>query len=381
VATTSIVLICDVYFGIGHLSRIFTLSSALTSRFRVIVITVGGDLQLIEPPAGVELHCFPRPGETDLGGFRSLTSRMLAVVTAARPGAVLIEYFPFGRHFAAIYLLPLMKAVRAMHDGRPAIICTLRDIQQRTRPGQDRFDLTAVRMANEYFDLILVHSDPRVTRLDDTFARVSSLRVPIEYTRYVSRHSRITDTATARSSVIVVSVGGGRGGETLLRMAVAAARTGLLKGYRIRILAGAFLLEQDWEELSASCSEAPDGLELLRWAPDLFNELRSAAVSVSRCGYNTAQDLLASRVPALVVPYSTPHDDEQTERATILARMGLARMIPEDGLTGEALAAEILATVPFQPRSIKIGLDGAERTCDILSEMLTAKAGVTHPVS
>ena len=66
----------------------------------------------------------------------------------------------------------------------------------------------------------------------------------------------------------------------------------------------------------------PPGLELVRTVPDLGAELRAAAASVSQCGYNTALELLRSRVPALVVPYATPEEDEQRRRARRLARLG-----------------------------------------------------------
>ncbi|MEZ4580434.1 MAG: glycosyltransferase [Caldilineaceae bacterium] len=47
---------------------------------------------------------------------------------------------------------------------------------------------------------------------------------------------------------------------------------------------------------------------ILRWTDDMRGLMRHAAGSVSQCGYNTTMDLLASGVPALVVPYHTPHD-------------------------------------------------------------------------
>ena len=85
---------------------------------------------------------------------------------------------------------------------------------------------------------------------------------------------------------------------------------------------------------------------------------------------NTAQDLIASRVPALVIPYATPHEDEQTVRAAILSRMGLVRTVSEAQLTPKSLAHEILRTAAYQPARADLELDGAERTCAIIAQQI-----------
>ena len=51
-----------------------------------------------------------------------------------------------------------------------------------------------------------------------------------------------------------------------------------------------------------------------------------ARASISQCGYNTALDLLRTRVPALVVPYATPEEDEQTRRARRLEQLGVLKV-------------------------------------------------------
>lgn len=368
-----VILVCDLFFGMGHLARMTILAETFCACFRTSLIVIGEDLETVSAPAGVELHRITRPAFTDFGGLRAIAPRLLAIAAQAGPSAVLVEYFPFGRHFAAIYLLPFLKGLRAL-PGDVRIFCSLRDIQQRLRPDQDRFDRSVVRIVNEYFDSILLHSDPRVTRLEDTFARTSELTVPVEYTNYVSRHQILCGPPPKRSNTVVVSAGGGRGGETLLQLAVAAARSGLLRGYKIRVIGGVFLNGETWSELNSNGKSEASDLELFRWTPDLFTQLRTAAVSVSQCGYNTAQDLIASRVPALVIPYAQPHEDEQTVRAAILSRMGLVRTVSEFGLTPESLAHEILQTAAYQPARADLKLDGAERACAIVAQQIAAQA-------
>ena len=75
-----------------------------------------------------------------------------------------------------------------------------------------------------------------------------------------------------------------------------------------------------------SAQDAP-GVELIRSLPTLKDEFDCAAVSVSQCGYNTAIELVASGVPAIVVPFALGREDEQRNRAHRLAARGILQVV------------------------------------------------------
>jgi predicted glycosyltransferase len=106
-----------------------------------------------------------------------------------------------------------------------------------------------------------------------------------------------------------------------------------------------------------------------RMVPDLGHEMRTASGSVSQCGYNTAMDLLDSRVPALVVP-SGANEDEQVKRARRLEALGAVRVLPATDLTAPRLAAEIAALASFTPTASRLNMSGAERTTQLIDAML-----------
>ena len=87
----------------------------------------------------------------------------------------------------------------------------------------------------------------------------------------------------------------------------------------------------------------------------------------SQCGYNTALDLLDSRVPALVVPFGDVGEDEQTKRARRLEALGLLRVVAASDLTPSRLAAEMTALPAFTPSAVCMDLGGAERTTEIIA--------------
>jgi len=362
---------CQHSVGLGHLMRSYALCRALSARFRVVLVTGGQPPAGIEPPHEVDLVALPPLGIGADGRFESHDRRfsvarawakrreqILAAFDELDPAVVLIELFPFGRAKFARELVPLLEAARA---NGAVTACSLRDILVSRRSNQEEHDERACRLANAYFDAVLVHSDPSFARLEDTFGARRRLAVPVHYTGFVVDGD---DGERTRGEHVVVSAGGGRVGGPLLRTAAAAQRT---LGLPMKIVAGPFCGESEWRELEAMTQ---DGLELVRSVPDLGAELRSAAASVSQCGYNTALDIVRAGVPALVVPYATPEEDEQRRRARRLARRGALRMLEPDQLDAGTLAGEIKALLTFEPVPPAIDLDGADRTSELLETLV-----------
>jgi len=313
-------------------------------------------------------------GAAGVAGVTARVDALLSLLDRVRPDVLILEYFPFGRREVTLELVRLLHASKNASPP-PLIICSLRDIQQRLRPDQQRFDREAVTLVNRYVDTVFVHADPQFVRFDETFAEADRLTVPIHHTGFVVRADDEPAIDGAREPVVLVSAGGGRGGEALLFAAVAAQReTDLSLDFSMRIIAGTLLPEEAWRQLQEAAPHCPR-LTLLRWVPSLRHELRRAAVSVSRCGYNTSLDLIGSRVPALVVPYATPDEDEQTTRAERLERAGLARTLPERlAVDPVALAAAIRATARFIPQHSTIDCGGGPRSLALLEAMLIARA-------
>jgi predicted glycosyltransferase len=338
--------------------RSYALAEALAAAYRVTLLAGGQLPPGIDPPRHVELVALPplgvKPGEGfGSGDPRYTTERAWAVrserieqaLRETRPSVVLVELFPFGRAKFARELVPLLEQARQLGA---FTACSLRDILVSTRADQQRHDDRAAQLANEHLDAVLVHCDPRFAQLDETFKPSQPLTVPVHYTGFVTRNH----TAPAdRGEHIVVSAGGGRVGAPLLHAAMQAG-----KGRPMRAIAGPLMPDRDYERLHRA---KPDNVELVRSVPDLAHELRQAKASISQCGYNTALDLLRTQVPALVVPYATPEEDEQTRRAQRLQQLGAVQMATH-------LNGNLDALLGFTPSPTALDLDGADATRELL---------------
>jgi predicted glycosyltransferase len=377
---------CQHSLGLGHLTRSLALAGALSKSFRIVFLSGGRvprqmplprEIELVElPPVGLAPDGALVSGDRRRGVDRALELRREMVLDAYRrhrPGVLLIELFPFGRKKFSRELLALLERA-GKGPSRPLVVCSLRDILV-GRSDQAEHDERASQLANRWFDAVLVHSDPRFARLEESFRPRTPLRIPVRYTGFVvagGGSSRSDDEASdasgARAGRVLVSAGGGIAGESLLRAAVEAAPLLVAEGLRLRVVAGPFLPQPAWRSLRRLARGRPR-LELRRSVPDLRAELDAAACSVSQCGYNTALDLLASGVPALVVPFSAPGEDEQTRRARRLERLGAVRLLEPGALTAAALAREIRLLRGFRPAPLEPDFGGADETARLISEL------------
>src|SRR4029077_7850007 len=98
------------------------------------------------------------------------------------------------------------------------------------------------RLVNKYFDLVLIHSDPRFQRLEETFESVASLTCETHYTGFVIQPPPPRRLNAGGKPLIVVSIGGGRVGAEMLECAIrASAIVEPLHPHRMLAFSGPFI--------------------------------------------------------------------------------------------------------------------------------------------
>ncbi len=375
---------CQHSVGLGHLVRSVNLVDGLADDFDVTLLNGGPWPAELPQPARVDIVHLPALG---LDADYALVSRderytvdeavelrrsmVLDAFRATTPDVLLVELFPFGRKKFRTELMPLLELARATRPA-PLVACSLRDILVGSRRDQQGHDDRASRITNEFFDVVLVHADDRFATLEETFHPTVPLRTPVHYTGFV-RGPVDRDPARAREPRVLVSAGGGLVGAPLFRAAVDAQPRWLAEhGLRTVIVTGPFLPEPVVAELMGRAA-ATEGLDVVRYLPDLGGEMAASAVSVSQAGYNTTMDILGSTTPAVVVPYGEGREDEQAERARRLERLGALRVLDPDLLSGDALADAVRFALDWTPLSVPLALDGRTRTPRLLRSLLPAR--------
>ena len=288
---------------------------------------------------------------------------LLRLFDQIQPHVLLTEAFPFGRRQMRFELLPLLDKARSS-DPKPLIVSSIRDIMQENRKASRVEESNAI--IREYFDLVLVHGDKNLIRIEETLQGVDTFESKVRYTGLVTPNPP-SKTSAGKSTNVIVSVGGGAFGKNLLMTALEAFPLckSFMDGWLITT--GTEMSEDAFQTVKAN---APSGVTIVRHIADMVSALQSARVSVSHSGYNTVGDILQAGCSSVLYPYVGGRETEQFRRAEMMHKLGIANMVHPEKFSPETLAAAIDEAADFMPGSISLDMNGADNTAKILTTAL-----------
>jgi predicted glycosyltransferase len=315
-----ILFYCQYVWGMGHLVRSLEFARAL-SGYAVTLVAGGQDVD-VDLPSNVQYVKLPVlymdeqfttliPGDPtkSVADIQQARKHILYdLFRCKQPDIFIVELYPFGRSIFGFELQPVLENMRSGKFGTVKAVCSLRDILvEKKDPAA--YEERVIQQLNRYFDALLIHSDERLLRLDETFSRIRDIQAPVVYTGFITRQ---TDPAagaklrrelgiSAGQKLIVASAGGGRSGYKILSSVLDACE--LLRDrlpIRLEIFAGPFMENEEFLKLEGR--SAP-GIRVRRFTRQFQDYLYAADLSVSLAGYNTCMNLLVTQVPAIVYPY------------------------------------------------------------------------------
>ncbi len=373
---------CQHVLGMGHMVRSREIVKGLDD-FDVCFVNGGEPVDGFAFPPGVRVVQLP-PIRSD-AEFRDIDASeqlkaerrgtLLELLGRFDPDAVVIEMFPFGRRKFAFELVPLLDEIRR-GGGRTGVICSVRDILVGKRD-QARHEDQACQLLNKYFDLVLVHSDPRFQELGETFLRAKDIRRPVEYTGFVTESVTYTPVAKrSRRPRLIASAGGGRVGFALLSAVVEASRRlAPARPHDLAVLTGPYLPDDEFSQLSALAAKSP-WIQVDRFALDFVRRLAESDLLISMAGYNTCMNILSTGVRAMVYPFTGNLNEEQTIRAKKLERLGFLETLEDNDLHPAQLASRIenALELPGGPTSVQLDLAGVANTKALLKQFCETRA-------
>lgn len=373
-----VIYYCQHVLGIGHFFRSLEICKAFSGH-EVILVTGGSRVSVQLPSHIREMHLpelmmnqefsllYSPEGGKPVDQIMRERQRLLYTLFAAEaPDQFIVELYPFGRKAFRFEIDPLLEGIRCGDLPPCRVICSLRDILvEKKDPAV--YEARVINMLNRYFDALLIHADPRVLTLDETFSRLRDITVPIVYTGFVTPKPAPDAGASLRRELgidredilIVVSAGGGTVGDILLEAVVEAfGSMNIGNPTYLHVFTGPFLGDDAFERLR----RIPNGrIRISRFTSDFLSYLAGANLSVSMAGYNTCMNIAAAQVPALVWPF--PQNREQGLRAARLARLGILRVLTDEELHPRRLSAIMQKGISLRSRApVDIDLNGAETT-------------------
>ena len=366
--------------GTGHFKRAATLAEAMAADGLDVTLVSGGPPVDWIVPFGVQVEQLPpiRARDRQLTAMVDMEgqpisqvflakrrAKLMSVFARTRPRVLITEMFPFGRRAFQAELTRLLDAATAFRP-RPWILSSVRDILVAKGETQ-RYDWMRDTV-QQYYDHVLVHTDPQLVPFDLTFPHAKAIQSKIVTTGYVTesapdRERRLNMMAPE----VLVSTGGGRVGAKLVETAILARARSRLKDVPWRIVAGG---QADPSELETLRSQLPEGVILTGPTKDFQARLANCLLSISQAGYNTVVEGLRLGKRMVLVPFETATETEQSIRAERLANLGFAETIREAELTPDTLAQAVDTVLDRPPpQVIDIDLEGMTNTVRFVRDL------------
>jgi len=288
-----------------------------------------------------------------------------------QPDIFITELYPFGRKAFRFELDPVLSGIEDGSLPPCKCYCSVRDILVEKQQDKKIYEQRVAKTLNKYFNGVLIHSDPAIIRLDETFNRMTDIKIPVSYTGFVTKpfspstrsHIRERLKLPEETRLIVGSIGGGNVGGDLLQAIPEACR--VLEGelhYHLQLFCGLYSPPGLYKKLKESDS---DNISIDIFADNFQQWLTEADLSISMGGYNTCMDLLRAEIPALIYPFR--QNREQQMRGLALQGKSTVQLLTETELSPKALSRRIKTMLHMPPVNIHIDLNGARQTVNQLN--------------
>ncbi len=370
---------CHDSVGIGHLSRTLTICGGITGAFdsATCLIATGTPYAALFGPIPrvdyVKLPALTKTTNKQYGGkfldvspaevINCRKALLQAAIRHFEPGVLLIDKAPLG------VCREMVDSIRWVRKNRPEtrIVFGMRDVEDSGEQTVEQWNrLGVVPMLENSFDEIWVYGSR------DVFDVIREYRLPdqvAEKTRfmgYVARPTcQHTKAATSGAPMVLVTVGGGTDGESLINTYLdEAAHTIAAMGGRSLIVGGPDLPADAAQRLREKTARI-EGVAWEDFEPCVSCRIRESSLVVTMGGYNTMVALAQEHKRCLVVPRTQPRL-EQIIRADLWQSRGAVRMADPAQLTAASLAGDVASMFveADAPTTHELDLGGLERVTE-----------------
>jgi UDP-N-acetylglucosamine--N-acetylmuramyl-(pentapeptide) pyrophosphoryl-undecaprenol N-acetylglucosamine transferase len=315
----------------GHLYPGIAVARELLARRPAATVTFAGTAR------GIEARVVPREGFT-LDVIRSSGVKGKSVFDRARGAALVPISLVDGWRIVSARRPSLVIGVGGYSSGPVVMAAALRGVptmllEQNAVPGlTNRLLIRVVRAAAVTFD--------STQALFGAKAFVSGNPVRPEF--FATSGSHQESALDDQTSVTRVLVFGGSQGAHAINVAMVEAAPQLAAGgSHLRLVHQTG--ERDVEMVRAAYRQAGLQADVEPFLFDMGRQLGEADVVVCRAGATTLAEITAAGKASVLIPLPTATDDHQRKNAEALVVAGAAELLLQRELTGEVLAARVLA--------------------------------------
>ena len=388
-------------YGLGHLRRNLRIADGLRRHrpdVEVLLATGAKGADRIASAYAVDCVRLPslikagpgryQPGEPGVDSADAVLARRAAIladtVTDFAPDLLLVDRHPRGLHGE----LDAALAVHGTRRPHTRAVLGLRDILDEPAAIAREWRNAALTPAiDEHFDAVLCYGDAAVYDPVREYALPHTVAAKLRYTGYLTDDLAATDAPTLRRThahderLAVCTLGGGQDAAPIATAFLDALLH--LREHRWHgvLITGPYMAAHDVRALRAH--PAADATAIITMTTDVPSYLAAADAVFCMGGYNTTCEVLALRVPAVIVPRTSPRL-EQLMRARRLADRGLLHWLHPDGLTPRVVAGALAYVADTPQTDLRARMDqlahhGVSTSARLLSDLLPPALAGVHP--
>jgi len=376
-------------FGLGHLRRCRTIAHALVQDFRGMMVLIVSGSQIagaFDYRARVDFVKIPSVIKLRNGEYSSLSEhidvqdtikmrRSIIRHTAEtfEPDIFIVDKEPMGLRGEIEETLAYLKARGT------TLILGLREVMDAPRlldVEWKRNDVMA--KINRIYDSIWVYGPP------DFYDPLTGLDVPqsvrdrMNFVGFLQRRALHEERSVHRpdGDYILVTTGGGGDGANLVEDVMNAYLFDPTLDQKALIVLGPYMPGEQRAELMRKGQDIPQ-IEVIEFDTRMEELIASSSGVVAMGGYNTYCEILSFDKPALIVPRTTPRE-EQLLRANRAAELGMIDMLlPEESRDPSRMAAA-LRVLPSRPKpshgTLGLQLEGLTNISRLVGDVLKHRA-------
>ena len=364
----------------GHINPAIAVANVWKQRHpdsRILFIgAVGGMEEELVPKAGFELITFPGDGmyrDFTPKGIKKNCKVLHQLLSAVNKCKKIIRDFRADvvvgtggyASLPALMAAGLMKVPSCVHESNAV-------------PG------LTTRLAGYWVDRILV-GFPQSAQYYKNQEKLQVVGMPVRSEFIYNKKAACREALGLDSRPVILSAFGSQGAKAMNEMTAELMRMEKEAGYPFQHIHAIGRYGVDWmpgyvKEQGVDLSENK-GISMQEYIYNMPTMMAAADVIISRAGASSCNEIAASGTPCILIPSPNVTDNHQEKNARALSDQGAAVLLLEKDCTAKALMEQLTSLLQDRERYGKMEralqkmcvLDSAERLCDIIYELGSAK--------
>lgn len=348
-------------FGLGHLRRCRTIAHSLVESYsglNVLIISGSAIAGAFDFRARVDFVKIPSVIKLRNGEYTSLdqhidlsdTIRMRESIIrhtaeSFKPDIFIVDKEPMGLNGELSDTLAYLKSCNT------TLVLGLRDVMDSPHLLASEWQRKElIPKIDRIYDHIWVYGPENFYNPMIGLDIPQAMRERIKFVGFLKRQALHEELSTHKQQgdYIIITTGGGGDGVALIRGVMAAYEHDPTLQHKTLIVLGPYMPAKERGEFMSKGDELAN-VEVIDFDSRMEELISSAKAIVSMGGYNTFCEILSFDIPALIIPRTTPREEQliRTQRAVKLGMVDM--LLPEEAEDPQKMSTALQA-LPSRPK-------------------------------